>query len=225
MAVQHPPKQMSDTFLLGALLAVVGGFLDAHTYLAREHVFANAQTGNMVLFGLNLAEGNLRKAAAYLLPILAFVLGVLLTEAIRSRFRASRPIHWRQIVILIELLALAAVAFLPAPGANIFANTLVSFICSVQVQSFRKVGGNPFATTMCTGNLRSACEQFCRFRQTRDPAALHSSLQYCGIILFFIAGAVLGAVLTHWYAQRAALFSCALLAAVFALMFLRREVL
>ena len=41
--------QMSDSFRIGAILAAVGGFLDAYTYLARGQVFANAQTGNIVL--------------------------------------------------------------------------------------------------------------------------------------------------------------------------------
>ena len=49
-------RQMSESFLIGALLAVVGGFLDAYTYLLRGGVFANAQTGNIVLLGLNLAQ-------------------------------------------------------------------------------------------------------------------------------------------------------------------------
>ena len=35
-------RQMSETFRLGALLTVVGGFLDTYTYLSRGGVFANA---------------------------------------------------------------------------------------------------------------------------------------------------------------------------------------
>ena len=41
--------QMSETFRVGALLACVGGFLDAYTFLCRGGVFANAQTGNLAL--------------------------------------------------------------------------------------------------------------------------------------------------------------------------------
>ncbi len=49
-------KQMSETFLIGAILAVVGGYLDAYTLRCRGHVFANAQTGNIVLLGVKAAE-------------------------------------------------------------------------------------------------------------------------------------------------------------------------
>ena len=50
--------QMSESFLLGAILALAGGFLDAYTYIGRGGVFANAETGNIVLMGLELADGN-----------------------------------------------------------------------------------------------------------------------------------------------------------------------
>src|SRR5580658_6145873 len=36
----------------GLLLAGVGGFLDAYTFVGRGGVFANAQTGNIVLLGV-----------------------------------------------------------------------------------------------------------------------------------------------------------------------------
>ena len=44
--------QTSERFRIGALLAVAGGLLDAYTYLMRDGVFANAQTGNIVLLGV-----------------------------------------------------------------------------------------------------------------------------------------------------------------------------
>ena len=51
-------KHISESFRLAAVLALVGGFLDAYTYICRGQVFSNAQTGNIVLVGLALAENN-----------------------------------------------------------------------------------------------------------------------------------------------------------------------
>ena len=59
---QRTKIQRSDSFLVGALLALTGGFLDAYSYLTRGGVFANAQTGNMVLLGLRLSEQRWGKA-------------------------------------------------------------------------------------------------------------------------------------------------------------------
>ena len=52
--------RISEMLLTGILLTAVGGFLDAYTYLVRGGVFANGQTGNLVLLGIRLANRNFR---------------------------------------------------------------------------------------------------------------------------------------------------------------------
>lgn len=49
-------KQMSESIELGIVLAASGGFMDAYSYIMRDHVFANAQTGNMLLLGVSISE-------------------------------------------------------------------------------------------------------------------------------------------------------------------------
>ena len=210
--------QMSDSFATGALLALAGGFLDAYTYICRGGVFANAQTGNIVLFGVKLAELQWRESLAYLLPIAAFFLGIFFAEMVKHRFREQSRVHWRQIILGVELLILLLVARLPE-RQNLLANTLVSFICSIQVESFRKVRGNPYATTMCTGNLRSATERLYLYRLSHDRNQLRRSLEYYGVIGFFIIGAVAGAVFSHLLGLKAVLLVCIFLLAAFFLMF------
>ena len=136
----YSKRQMSDTFLIAVLLAVVGGSLDAYSYVARGHVFANAQTGNIVLFGLHLADGEWMQAGTYIIPVLAFVLGIFIDEWIKKFISPLPKVHWRQIVLLFEIAMLSIVAWLPfGESHDIVANVLVSFVCSMQVQSFRKV--------------------------------------------------------------------------------------
>ncbi|MFR1872716.1 MAG: YoaK family protein, partial [Coprococcus sp.] len=43
-------RQMSESIRLGIILALSGGFMDAYSYMCRGKVFANAQTGNILLF-------------------------------------------------------------------------------------------------------------------------------------------------------------------------------
>ena len=214
---------MSETFCLGALLAVIGGFLDAYTYLTRGRVFANAQTGNVVLLGLNLAEGNIKEVAFYLFPIIAFALGILFTEWIRAKFKEYDLLHWRQIVVFFEALLLFFPAFMASGMWDTAVNILVSFVCAVQVESFRKVNGHSVATTMCTGNLRSGTALLFHGLHTRDRGALRQALQYYGIILFFILGAALGVWCTELLSGRAALVCCLLLLTAFCSMFIRVE--
>ena len=125
--------QMSESLLLGAMLAMAGGFFDAYTYLCRGKVFANAQTGNIVLFGANIAEGNWLRAAEYFLPILAFALGVVAAEIVKRRYKKRQSdinIHWRQIVVLVEIVLLITAAFLPQ-SMNTTVNIMISFICAM----------------------------------------------------------------------------------------------
>lgn len=49
-------KNLSNSFIVYAILALSGGFMDAYSYLGRDKVFANAQTGNLLLLGVNIAE-------------------------------------------------------------------------------------------------------------------------------------------------------------------------
>lgn len=212
-------RQMSESFELGALLTAAGGFLDAYTYVARGGVFANAQTGNLVLLAMNLAGREFRQALYYLIPVLAFALGVLLAEWIRRRVNLSGTrLHWRHFIIAGEMAVLAVVACLPQEW-NMAANVAVSFVCSLQVQSFRKVEGSAYATTMCTGNLRSGTELLFRGWADGDRDALRKSMRYYAIIVCFMLGAILGVTLTRWMGERAVLACCALLAVGFVMMF------
>ena len=65
-------KQMSEAFLTAAFLSISGGLQDAYTYLARGNVFANAQTGNIVLLSQHIANGDLASTIHYLIPLSFF---------------------------------------------------------------------------------------------------------------------------------------------------------
>ena len=211
--------QMSEAYSLGALLTVGGGFLDAYTYFTRGGVFSNAQTGNLVLLAIRLAQGDLTALPHYLPPILAFAMGVVAAELVRDRFRSSHTLHWRQAVVALEALILLATAFLPQGPWDAAVNAAVSFVCAMQVEAFRKIRGNALATTMCTGNLRSGTELLYHGLRDRDSAALRRSLQYYGIILCFLAGGALGVWATDLLAERAILLCCAMLLVIFLAMF------
>lgn len=214
-------RQMSDTIFIGIMLASIGGFLDAYTYLCRGHVFANAQTGNIVLFGIQLMNQEYIQALYYLLPIIAFCIGIIIAETIKHHFIMYPKIHWRQIVLCIELFVLIIVALLPQQY-NMICNIIVSFVCSLQVESFRKFHGVPYASTMCTGNLRSATENLYLYFHTKDKKTLQKSLEYNIIIFFFITGACLGAILTGMLNIKAVFIAVFLLIVVIFFMFIEQ---
>ena len=205
-------RQVSETVRLGLLLALSGGLMDAYSYLFRGEVFANAQTGNIVLCSAYLFDGQWRHSARYLIPVLSFLLGIFAAECIHRHFKYMEKVHWRQLIILAEIVLLFVVGFLPQ-RVNTPANVLVSFVCAMQVQTFRKVRGHAYAST----------EALCVYFHTRDREVLHKALTYFGVIGLFAVGAGLGALLTAWLAERGIWVSCALLAVSFLIMFIREE--
>ena len=107
---------------------------------------------------------------------------------------------------------------------NNLANIIVSFICAMQVESFRKINGIACATTMCTGNLRSGTELLFKYIKTKDSDLKQKSINYYGIDLTFILGAGLGAVLTNIFDEKAVLVCCVILFIGFLVMFLKEDI-
>lgn len=94
MSFKHH-KQMSESFLTAAFLSVSGGLQDAYTYIFRGKVFANAQTGNIVLLSQSIIDKDFVRAIHYLVPLLFFALGIAIAECIHVKFQRIQHIHWR----------------------------------------------------------------------------------------------------------------------------------
>ena len=214
--------EMSESFLTMAFLSLSGGLQDAYTYLVRGKVFANAQTGNVVLLSCSLFEGDWGHVLRYLIPLLFFAIGIAAAEEIRLRSRQPARLHWRQLVLLVETALLFLVGFLPEDW-NLLANAVVSFSCAMQVQAFRSIRGYSFASTMCIGNIRSGVEALCDYRHGKDRALLSKAGCYFGVVLLFACGAGIGGLLSSVWNQAAIWASCLLLLVSFLLMFIRRQ--
>ncbi|MCI5529312.1 MAG: DUF1275 domain-containing protein [Blautia sp.] len=219
--IQLPQKQMSEAFINSVFLALSGGFQDAYTYNTRDGVFSNAQTGNVVLMSQHFMTGEWQAALRYLFPLFAFALGVLIAEQIQHYFKYAKKMHWRQGILLIEIVILFAVGFIPAEY-NMAATVLVSLACAMQVQTFRTVDGYSYASTMCIGNLRSGMDALSVYMREKKPSQLKKCIYYFGIIFFFAIGAGIGGNLSVRFGIHMIWISCGLLLISFLLMSLEK---
>jgi uncharacterized membrane protein YoaK (UPF0700 family) len=194
--------------------------MDAYSFLGRGKVFANAQTGNLLLLGVNISEGAWQNVPHYLCPVLCFALGCAIAHQIR--LHEGHGIHWRQTVVIVEAILLLGVSLMPA-SVNLLANSLTSLACGMQVQAFRKLHGRPFATTMCIGNLRSGTAALVNYTHDGRRRDLRTAGLYYLVILTFVLGAILGNRLLGAFSLHAIMASCAFLLVAFALMFEDRE--
>lgn len=213
-------ERVSESMRLGMLLMLTGGFLDAYSYLIRGNVFATAETGNIVLLGINLAQGNFARAGRYLIPIASYAVGIYTAEWLKKSLGDHPKVHWKEGILWLELLIVLIAGFVPQEGNSLVA-CLIAFISAMQVEAFRKMHGNAYATTMCTGNLRSGTELLSVGRFEKNPEKVRAGLSYYWIDFVFVIGAAVSTVVCKILAERAIWFCAVTLLA--ALAFIRYQ--
>ncbi|KAA4379779.1 DUF1275 domain-containing protein, partial [Bacteroides ovatus] len=166
--------QKSESLQIMFILTLIGGFLDSYSYVTRGGVFAFAQTGNLVLLSINICYGNLDKIVRYVMPIIAFILGTTLVRIFEKKHKYMKIVHWRQVIIVFEGIILALVGFIPE-NLNKLACLLISFVCAMQIEAFRRFNGVDLMTTMCTGNLKKATDRLIDYFYTKDNNLLKAS--------------------------------------------------
>lgn len=175
------------------VLMGVGGFLGGFTYSVRGGVFCNAQTANIVLFGMSLGKGHFKGALYYLIPIGAYFLGAVISEAIAKPIKKLNFIRWDTLFVLIEMIAIVFLGLLPESAPYQITQITINFICSMQYNTFRKTKDIPMATTFCTNHLRQVGVSFSKAITHKDKAYLKRMLLHIGMLFVFALGASVAA--------------------------------
>ena len=193
MAQTQSALAPSQRMRVAYLLAAVGGYLDAYTYLERGGVFANAQTGNIIKLGIALSNGAQDSYLLFLLPIASFVLGLFATLTIAEQLALRNRRLVRRSVLVVEMCGLAVVGLIPLGESwDAFANCVVSFVAAMQYETFITFRGDAIVTTMSTGNLRKFVDCIFAGIMRHEPAQLLRAVRFLSIIATFAAGAFVG---------------------------------
>lgn len=191
MAEQAAARRTKVPVRLGLIVICAGGFMDAYSYLLHDHVFATGQTGNIVLLCMNLADGAWLGVSHYLVSILAFIAGIMLSRHVLVRVHGRATHRMQRWVAVFEALAFAVVALLPEGAPNLLVNSVISFCAAVSYENFRQFGTrSAYASVFCTGNLRSLGETLYDGIFEKDRHELHRSARYAGLVASFCVGAV-----------------------------------
>ena len=143
------PRQQHRDFLIAGLLAFSGGLADGSSYLL-VHCFTGHITGNLVLAGIDLAQGHWGELQKYAVSILIFTSATIVGQ---------RLPHWSRLPN--GLLAMAqAVLFGVTPllfraghGATTLAIACLSAGLGLQNGVFSREEGVGLHTTYVTGDL------------------------------------------------------------------------
>ena len=183
------------------LLILAGGILGVYTYLLRGNVFCNAQTGNVVLMGLALGQGQWRHALYYLIPISAYTLGAFLSELAPIPVRRLR-VRWDTLLVALEMAVVFLLGFVPDSAPVQISQVAINFIASMQYNTFRQAEGMAMSTTFVTNHVRQlgvGLAKELRHRGEAEKPHRKRLFLHVRMLLFFIAGAVVGTVCcTHF---------------------------
>lgn len=189
------PSWERPAFLI--IITLIGGYMNAYTYITRDGVLANMHTANMSHLGINLALGNWYVALTYFLPIAACIFGAAFSEFLKAALVKSRLTgDWRKAALLLEAGALLAVGFAPLHRMNMAVTIFVSFFMGFQLCLFRTCMGTAHNTTICTGNIRNVGQKLYKVFTDRDRGSCKVFLTFAALTFSFAAGAVPGTLIS-----------------------------
>ncbi len=181
------------TFLL--LMFAAGGF-GAFTYTIRGGIFCNAQTGNCVLLAIALAGGEWKKALYYFIPISAYLMGAILSEALPNKVKRYGLFRWDTWFVAFEILVVFGLGFIPESAPVQITQVIINFIASMQYNTFRQAEHIPMATTFCTNHIRQLGIFIVKsLKKHEDPAIIKRLHMHIGMLVMFVLGGVVSAFL------------------------------
>ena len=95
-------------------LTLAAGMYGAYTYNLRGGVFCNAQTANIVLFGMALGKADWKEAAYFLIPISAYLFGTIFSEILAKYVKRFQFLRWDTILVGFEMIVAFVIGCLPA---------------------------------------------------------------------------------------------------------------
>lgn len=175
-------KIQSIEIIIAILFTILGGYADAYTFVIRGGTFATMQTGNLIKFFINLANGQF--LLMFLLPIIFFCLGGMLAVLL-SKFKYYRPIA----ISLLFVIYLAS-SFCPKNEAwDIVCVSSLSIAGALQFEAFHHCLSYSYTSTMCTNNMRL-------FSTNLVQGKIRTALFYLMIIACFIIGLIASAFIS-----------------------------
>lgn len=207
LPLEQNRESVFETSFVMTMMMMVGGYMNAYTYIVRGSVFANNQTANMSKLGIVLALGDIESAWLIALPIVSAFLGAACATFLTNVLKIE-TYRWKQLLLAIQIVFFVIVGFVPDDIPHVFVTIPFSFIASVQLSAFRTFRGKPCNTTICTGNLRTAGSLFSAAIGSRKKHDFIYAVQYTAIILSFVAGVIIGAFASNAFNVSAIVFAC-----------------
>lgn len=190
---QHSDQIVSILTIIAAFLM---GFIDAYTFIEQNHVFASAQTGNMVTFGVKLFTGQWRQAGTNLIVFFGFAIGAFLGEIFLARFSRLGLRKYRVFLYVQAVLLLLLAIYQLHIGTRVIV-FLLGVLSGYELTMFRKIRTTPVNNGIMTGNARNAVNSVYRIVFEKDPQAKKDFINLLIGILMFVLGVGTGTLIVE----------------------------
>jgi len=176
--------------LWAALLAGIAGYVDAICYLRLGGAFAANMTGDLVEVGLSAAQGKWREAAWLVSLLIAFFLGILAARFVLRTHRSPR----------FSLLLEAAIIALAATG--LLGSAAVPVLAAAMALQNEAVTHGVVAVNVgfITGDIQRLGERLISETTPPPPKRASQAALVLTILVFYAAGAAVGALGSRWNA-------------------------
>lgn len=183
------------------VLTVTSGATDVIGFLALGQAFTSVMTGNLVLLGISMAEGDGTLARHILTAIVCYIAGCVLGSKLAGTAVPDQPVWPRAVTraLVVELLCFFAFAVAwwvtgarPTGAVQLALLAANAVALGIQGSAVQRFGVSGLSTTYMTGTLTTVIGRLTsggRVRDVRDSLEILASL---------VAGAVLAAVLVDY---------------------------
>ncbi len=203
-------RRTSQSFPLAALLALAAGSIEAYSVLHLD-AFAGAQTGNVVFAAIAISRWQWSIALRYILPILAFIGGVLIARTLLTHRVAGIVRRPYRAILIVEVTLLVVMGFLPESTPRELLSVIITVAVAAQMSTFRTVVDVGYNSAFTTGNLMNALTAAHAGLVKKDQSELVHARRLFVVIACFVIGAVLGAVATREWGRHGVWFGAAVL--------------
>lgn len=200
----EPLTPFPGSLALAAGLAATAGCLDALSLFRLTGTFVAFQSGNTVLMGLRIGQGDWARVWPLLAAVLAYLLGSALTPFVIRTGNGVAGARRRLLVCATGLLATDAVVVLAAFGARDETPTgtlryigivLATLAMAMQTPVVRQVDGVNVSSTFSSGMLVRLGQAFGDLVHRDARARERPVVRILGITnLAFLGGAIVGGV-------------------------------
>ncbi len=183
-------------------LTFISGYLNAFTYVTQGGRFAGVQSGNVISLAYYMAKGDFAQVVNFCVPILFFVFGQFFTYLARRYFeKKSWSWHFGSSLIMLIFILLTILLSPIMPASFTIAS--LAFVASIQVETFRRLRGAPYANVMMTGNVKNAAYLWFKGMIEQDAELKKTGRNILLTIIGFMLGVIIATQLSFQFEEYA----------------------